>query len=236
MKEAVSAMYGTHGYWCNTRTFPMSCKACGSRIFFFQCDHDSRVLFDELGWPWPIHDCLNDTRPSTPERTDEEIFEALQGVQFSVRDERRSGLIHGTRRFNGSIDDAIVSRIGRSESSARNTMRMDPIGREETLIGTVTHRSQVSLESRFGIARDSIGARLVGGVLGGLDTVQITILVDEIAVDADALDLMSYTVWCRPELVPEALSEADIVSATIMPRDIAGVGVRWVASMVKWLA
>ena len=156
-------MYGIHGYWCNTKTFPMSCKGCGSRIFFFQCDHDSRVLFDELGWPWPIHDCLNDTRPSTPEPTDEEIFEALQGVQFSVRDERTSGLIHGTRRFNGSIDDAIVSRIGRSESSARNTMRMDPIGREETLIGTVTHRSEVSLESRFGIARDSIGARLVGG-------------------------------------------------------------------------
>ena len=44
-------MYGTHGYWCNTKTFPMSCKACGSRIFFFQCDHESRVLFDELGWP-----------------------------------------------------------------------------------------------------------------------------------------------------------------------------------------
>ena len=68
-----------------------------------------------------------------------------------------------------------------------------------------------------------------------LDTVQITILVDEIAVDADALDLMSYTFWCSPELVLESLSEADIVSATIMPRDIAGVGVRWVASMVKWL-
>ena len=236
MKEAVSAMYGIHGYWCNTKTFPMSCKGCGSRIFFFQCDHDSRVLFDELGWPWPIHDCLSDTHPSTPERTDEEIFEALQRVQFSVRDERTSGLIHGTRRFYGSIDDAIVSRIGRSESSARNTMRMDPIGREETLIGTVTHRSEVSLESRFGIARDSIGARLVGAILGGMDTVQITILVDELAVDADALDLMSYTVWCRPELVPETLSEADIVSATFMPRDIAGVGVRWVASMMKWLA
>ena len=154
-------MYGTHGYWCNTKTFPMSCKACGSRIFFFQCDHESRVLFDELGWPWPIHDCLSDTRPSTPEPTDEELFEALQGVQLSVRDERRSGLIHGTRRFNGSIDDAIVSRVGQFESSARATMRMDPIGREETLVGTVTHGSEVSLESRFGIESDTIGARII---------------------------------------------------------------------------
>ena len=75
VEEASFPMYGTHGYWCKTKTFPMSCKACGSRIFFFQCDHESRVLFDELGWPWPIHGW-----PSTPEPTDEELFEALQGV------------------------------------------------------------------------------------------------------------------------------------------------------------
>ena len=67
----------------------------------------------------------------------------FKGVQFSVFDERTSGLIHGTRRFNGSIDDAIVDRVGRSESTIRNTIQMDPIGREETLLGTVTHRSLV---------------------------------------------------------------------------------------------
>ena len=226
-------MFGTHGYWCNTKTFPLNCKACGSRIFYFQCDHGSRVLFDALGWPWPIHDCMNGSQPAAPERTDEEIFEALQRVQFSVRDERTSGLIHGTRRFNGIIDDAIVGRVRQSESSARNTMRMDPIGREETLVGTVTHRSEVFLESRFGLESDSIGARLIGGILGGLTAVQITILVDEIAVDPDALDLMSYTFWCNPALVPEDLSEKDVICVTIVPSDMHGVGVKWVASSVE---
>lgn len=62
-------------------------------------------------------------------------------------------------------------------------MRMDPIGREETLVGTVTHGSEVSLESRFGIESDTIGARIIGNLLGGLTAVQITILVDELAVD-----------------------------------------------------
>ena len=114
-------------------------------------------------------------------------------------------------------------------------MRMDPIGREETLVGTVTHRSEISLESRFGIGSDSIRARLIGNIFGGLTIVQITVLVDEIAVDPDALDLMSYTFWCDPELVPEELSEKDVASATITPRDIASAGVRWVASEVKLL-
>ena len=62
---------------------------------------------------------------------------------------------------------------------------------------------------------------------------QITMLVDEIAVDPDALDLMGYTFWCSPAHVPEDLLEKDVVSATIVPSDIAGVGVKWVASKVE---
>ena len=50
-------MYGTHGYWCNTRTFPTKCQSCGRSVFFFQCDHGSKVFFDQLGEDWPVHDC-----------------------------------------------------------------------------------------------------------------------------------------------------------------------------------
>ena len=51
-------MAARHGTWCNSRTFPMTCKYCGERIFYFTCDHGSRVLFDELGPPWPRHECI----------------------------------------------------------------------------------------------------------------------------------------------------------------------------------
>lgn len=46
-----------HGPWCNTRTWPTKCPGCSGPVFFFSCNCGSRVFFDELGPPWPIHDC-----------------------------------------------------------------------------------------------------------------------------------------------------------------------------------
>jgi hypothetical protein len=48
---------GTHGLDCDSTTWRVTCRECGTRVHFFQCSHGSRVLFDELGAPWPIHDC-----------------------------------------------------------------------------------------------------------------------------------------------------------------------------------
>ena len=49
--------YGPHGYGCNSKTYPIICKYCKQKVYFFSCDHGSRVFFDELGKPWPKHDC-----------------------------------------------------------------------------------------------------------------------------------------------------------------------------------
>ncbi len=46
-----------HGEWCSTKTWPTSCPSCSKKVFFFSCDHGSKVFFDELGYPWPVHDC-----------------------------------------------------------------------------------------------------------------------------------------------------------------------------------
>lgn len=46
-----------HGEWCGTKTWPTSCPSCSSKVFFFSCGHGSKVFFDELGSPWPVHDC-----------------------------------------------------------------------------------------------------------------------------------------------------------------------------------
>jgi hypothetical protein len=46
-----------HGEWCGTKTWPTSCPSCSASVFYFSCNHGSRVFFDELGSPWPVHDC-----------------------------------------------------------------------------------------------------------------------------------------------------------------------------------
>lgn len=47
----------SHGPWCNSRTIPMRCRYCKDQVFYFTCDHGSKVFFDSLGWPWPEHHC-----------------------------------------------------------------------------------------------------------------------------------------------------------------------------------
>jgi hypothetical protein len=34
------------------------CKWCGEKVFYFKSNNGGKVLFDSLGKPWPIHDCL----------------------------------------------------------------------------------------------------------------------------------------------------------------------------------
>jgi len=47
----------THGWWCGARTRPIRCPSCRAEVFWFSCDCRSSVLFDDLGSPWPVHDC-----------------------------------------------------------------------------------------------------------------------------------------------------------------------------------
>lgn len=46
-----------HGAWCNAVTWPTTCLRCEGRVFFYKCDCGCKVFFDELGPPWPRHDC-----------------------------------------------------------------------------------------------------------------------------------------------------------------------------------
>ena len=46
-----------HGPWCGGRARPWSCRYCKRKIFWYTCNHGSVRPFDELGHPWPVHDC-----------------------------------------------------------------------------------------------------------------------------------------------------------------------------------
>ena len=42
---------------CNAKTYPITCKYCNESVYYFSCDCGSGVFFEELGPPWPRHDC-----------------------------------------------------------------------------------------------------------------------------------------------------------------------------------
>jgi hypothetical protein len=41
----------------HSQTIPMKCSFCGKQTYFYRDENGGRVLFSELGDPWPIHDC-----------------------------------------------------------------------------------------------------------------------------------------------------------------------------------
>ncbi len=234
-------MHPTHGYWCNTRTFPINCRDCKAGVYFFMCDCGSRVFFDDLGYPWPIHDCgasrvgTSGSGSSAPRPSGRMAWSSLTGVTFSKQDPNY-GLLPGMKRFNGSIDEGISGRVKRTDPVLRETMRMDPIGdRQEELLGVVSDIHHMALGERFAIGADTVGAEMIVKQLGRLDVTQITILVDDIDVDPEAVDLMSYTAWW-PENVSEALAIGDVVRAAVLPKDIWGIGRRWVVDSLKVLS
>jgi len=40
-----------------SRTIPTGCRYCGAKVFFHTNESGSKVVFDELGAPWPKHSC-----------------------------------------------------------------------------------------------------------------------------------------------------------------------------------
>lgn len=51
--------YGKYDSFVNPSA---SCNICGSKVFFYQSPHGGQVYFDELGPPWPKHNCTEKPR------------------------------------------------------------------------------------------------------------------------------------------------------------------------------
>lgn len=88
-----------HGKQCNSKTIPMQCKHCKQKVFYFTCDCGSKVFFEELGEPWPIHDCSNDCQIVSLQITIPKgyLLDGLPNNAIKLRFEDMKGdvLVHG---------------------------------------------------------------------------------------------------------------------------------------------
>ena len=223
-----------HGCHCHTHTFPLNCRYCRQRIFFFSCDCGSRVLFDELGPPWPIHDCRTqsgNTAPYSPSTTAVPI-----GVDVLRSGQNASGLLPGWRRGSDSIDSNLTKRVSESQSLARDTMRIDPIGRATAeIVGVVRERSGPDLARRHGLERNSIGFNELANIIDDADPVQLTVQVDELPGDPDAIDYYSYTFLLPRKLVGRDITPGTVIQARLVPVETL-IRIRlWVARKIEIL-
>ena len=214
-----------HGLDCRTRTFPTKCSNCGDDVFFFSCTCGSRVFFDELGWPWPEHDCRFSRsdqrwakgRPRTRFGDGGVRVEISEGVTATRPAEARP------RRWN--IDPA-VAVVARQHAQSRKSHPIEsvPPGADWTVEITGVVREidpLVDVYRKLGLPRTAVSAGFLG-VLGVGRWGRLTVHV----LDSRTF---SYSVWLPVSLIPTGgLARGVTVSVVLRRLDVQGVAREWV--------
>lgn len=214
-------MNAAHGYWCNAKTYPCKCPGCGDSVFFFHCDCGSRVFFDELGQPWPIHDCetswtrklvrKKDASGKITVRLNNNVVVIRPPESFEVDREFVSNSLERARK---NIQDPI-RRIDPPENSDKT---VDVVGvlREKKVEADIV--KVLRLPSVKTMAAAFIGP-LAKGKWG-----KATLHEKDAAKDM----LNSYTIWVQSDVMADARNSIGVViSARIKPLRVPGAPTVW---------
>lgn len=221
-----------HLIYCNRQTIPLKCKYCQQPIFFFSCDCGSRVLFDELGPPWPIHDCRTPNPNAAPYQPSS--VATPSGVNVYRNGRNADGLLPGWQSGNHRIDPALVNRVKESLNITRNTIPIEPIGSTNAAItGIVRELSSPDLAQRHKLPRNSIGFNRLANTIGDADPIQLTVQVDELPNDPDAIDYCAYTFLTPRNRNTQSLTRGAVISASLTPQETLN-GIRfWLAQTIE---
>lgn len=221
-----------HGVSCKTITFPLKCKYCQQQIFFFSCDCGSRTLFDELGPPWPKHHCGAPTPNPAPYQPSS--VGTPSGVNLYHTGNNSSGLLPGLLSGSDFIDPALVKRVNESQNIARDTIPIKPIGSVDTKItGIVRELSRPDLARRHGLQRNSVGFIQLTKIIGDPDPIQLTVQVDELPNDPDAIDYSGYTFLSPRNLNTRGLTRGAVISASLTPQETLNGIKFWLAPQIE---
>ena len=221
-----------HGVSCKTITFPLKCKYCQQQIFFFSCDCGSRTLFDELGPPWPKHNCGAPAPNPAPYQPSS--VATPSGVNVYHTGNNSAGLLPGLQNAADFIAPDIIKRVNESQNKARNTMSIEPIGSTNAeIIGIVREISRPNLARRYGLDRDSIGFDLLAKIIGDADPIQLTVQVDELPNDPDAIDYSGYTFLSPRNPDIRGITKGAVISASLTPQKTLNGIKFWLAPEIE---
>ena len=219
-----------HGLGCRTHTFPTKCRNCGDEVFFFSCTCGSRVFFDELGWPWPEHDCAFSgsdrrwahERPRTKLAGGGVRVEISDGVTATRRGERR------VRSWNVHPE---VAAAAKREARSRESKPIEsvPPGGDWTVEITGVVREldrRVDVYRRLGMPRTSLSEGFLGDLgIGEWGRTTIHVLKSV---------TYSYSAWFPASLMSAgALEIGATVSTTLHRVDVAKKAREWVCWRIR---
>lgn len=200
--------YPSHGPQCNSRTFPITCRFCNTAVYFFSCDHGSKVFFEALGAPWKIHQCAE-----------------------------RSIAILGTDRINQAIADNMmslkmssgyISKVQKAEEKRRQNPKKDEreIHKQDTYPGLKTEEYgiirelilNVNIFKKLNIEDTPLWRNTLKGLVSEAQ-VQITIHTGALGDEEDN----SFTFLVKQKVIKQkALTVGDFVKCNLQGISIPG--------------
>lgn len=228
-------MAATHGWWCNSKTIPMTCKFCGDQIFWLSCDCGSSVLFDELGWPWPQHRCAGLAPKPTLSRLG---TEDLSGSILGRLNRDKADAI--ARLIEANIERDYVEAIKRAAKGVKQrqrqsswVIRQDPYHNLETTErGIITEINRdANIFKKAGVNAGSVGVSLLGQ-LAKVPVVQLTIHTGALA-EAEA-ENCSFTFF----VAESAMENLEVFRGCLVVAKLRGIVISskhpiWIC---EWLA
>lgn len=201
-----------HGAWCGSHTWPTRCHRCSASIFYFGCECGSRVLFDELGPPWPRHDCDRSwsgglTRTVTDSG---EVRVALASDVTAVRPGP-----------SFDVEEDALRRVVSRKASPDPIIAMDPPpGAREEVLGVLREVTvEVDPHTKLGVARSTMGAAALGpmghGPMG-------RITVHTSSPEEDDL-IESFTSWVPTQAIEDLKRD---VTVSVVLESVSVLGVR----------
>ncbi len=113
------------------------CKWCKQTVFFFQASNGGKVLFDSLGQPWPIHDCLG-------------IQYKRRKAQLTISSEEWVQLLNlnivPMSDFNRSLFQGLLYEAGDYQYDVRVSLVIDDVILVRDIYLNKSHYSQLSEE------------------------------------------------------------------------------------------
>lgn len=218
-------MSGTHGPWCNARTWPTLCPRCKTAVFYFSCDCGSGVFFAALGAPWPVHDCDTDfARNLTRTKGTDGGITVRISEDVTVR---RPPLETG-RGFD--IDRKTLEKAKKQKDFPIVAVKPEKGSGMVSVTGILREKTQQAdpfklfIESRTTMAEAFLGP-LAKGKWG-----RITIHTPSAEKDL----LLSYTIWVKSgDLGSSANRKGITVSADIKPHPLPDQESVWVCTDYK---
>lgn len=221
-------MNATHGIWCNTRTWPTKCPHCREPVFFFSCDCGSKVFFDDLRDPWPIHDCDTSWTRS---------LNRMRGADGTITVQLTDGVTIRRPAETFAVEPSILDRARKKRKSSAPdpivSVHPDVDSIERTVIGILREIQRDADPTKvLRIDRlSTLGAAFLGP-LGSGSWSRITVHEPTTA----GTSLNSFTVWLtQAELQRADSSKGVTVAIDIAPLQIHGIGSVWLGTAYEVL-